>query len=72
MSQDVLQQAEDAIAAKIRKAGQPVETSVVREIADETKIDEFELRAAVWRLIERGIIELTKDRKLAVAAPIKR
>ena len=69
MSQDVLQQAEDAIAAKIRKAGRPVNTSVVREIADETSLDEFELRAAVWRLIGRGTIVLTDDRKLAATAP---
>ena len=72
MSQDVLQQAEETIAAKIREAGQPMDTSVVREIAAETKIDEFELRAAVWRLIGRGIIELTKDRKLAAMAPTER
>ena len=72
MNQDILRQAEDALVAKILEAGHPVETSVVREVADETSLDEFELRAAVWRLIGRGKIELTKDRKLAAAAPIER
>ena len=66
MSRDVLQQAEDAIAAKIREADQPMDTSVVLgKIVDETSLDEFDLRAAVWRLIGRGTIVLTEDRRLA-------
>ena len=66
MNQNVLQQTEDAIAAKIIEAGQPMATrTVLEEIVNETSLDEFELRAAIWRLIGRGKIELTKDRKLA-------
>ena len=68
MNQAILQQTEDAIAAKIIAAGQPMATrTVLEEIVNETSLDEFELRAAIWRLIGRGKIELTKDRKLAPA-----
>ena len=38
---------------------------VLEVIAEETSIDEFDLRDAVWRLIGRGLITLTRDRKLS-------
>ena len=73
MNQEILRQTENAIATKLTEAGRPMETGVMlREIVDETSLDEFELRAAIWRLIGRGIIELTNDRKLAATAPIER
>ena len=71
MSQDVLRQAENAIAEKIRESSQPVDTrTALGEIANETSLDEFDLRAAVWRLIGKGTIVLTEDRRLAPRVPI--
>ena len=72
MNQDVLRRTEDAIEEKLTEASQPMATkTMLEEIVRETSLDEFELRAAIWRLIGRGKIELTKDRKLAAAAPIE-
>ena len=69
MNQEILRKTEDAIEAKVLKAGQPMATrTVLEETVRETSLNEFELRAAIWRLIERGKIELTKDRKLAATA----
>ena len=71
MSQDVLRQAENAIAEKIRESSQPMDTrTVLGEIVNETSLDEFDLRAAVWRLIGKGTIILTEDRRLAPRVPI--
>ena len=73
MNREILRQTEDAIATKLTEAGRPMSTkTMLEEIVRETSLDEFELRAAIWRLIGRGIIELTKDRKLAAIAPVER
>ena len=52
---------EEALIKKINKAGGIAETDVIREISLESGMDETDLRAAVWELIERGDLELIGD-----------
>ena len=65
MANDSLEQAQEAIADNLRKAGQPVDTrEVLEDIHRKQGIADIDLREAIWLLIGKGEIGLTWDRKL--------
>ena len=70
MPNEGLLKAQNAIEAELKKKGQPVKPSLLlKEIREDLEgVREIELRGAVWVLIGRGKVSLTRDWELELAS----
>lgn len=71
MSSQELASAESFLLESLRSAGKPLS---VRDVLDELRnqenasVSSLAIRGAVWQLVDRGLVELTPDNHITLAA----
>jgi hypothetical protein len=67
LTDEELQQAEETILLFLRRSSAPYAPVQLLEDLGKEGISEYVARAAIWYLIDRDEVELTRDRKLEPA-----
>ncbi|MGH2532865.1 MAG: hypothetical protein ACRDJW_11255 [Thermomicrobiales bacterium] len=67
LTDEELQQAEETILLFLRRSATPYAPARLLEDLARAGISEYVARAAIWYLIDRDEVELTRDRKLEPA-----